>query len=356
MTYPELSPSPLETDVAVIGAGPVGLFAVFELGLLGLSSHVIDALPRVGGQPVELYADKPIYDIPGTQVCTGQELADGLTRQIAPFKPSLHLSHRVDALERQQDGRFLLTTRQGLRLQAKAVFIAAGVGAFEPKRLKIEGIDALENQHLFYALPGGESPAHWAGRHLVIIGSEDSALEHAIHLATRSSPRPASVTLMHRRDGFQAEPATVERFRALCAEGRLAFVIGQTQGFDAPGGQLTALHVLGPDGNTRPLPADALLVLQGFSPKLGPIAEWHLAMERKQIVVDTEKFQTSEPGIFAMGDVNTYPGKRKLILSGFHEATLAAFAVAEQLGNTPIPLQYTTSSTLLHKRLGIITP
>lgn len=353
MTYPEPALSPTETDVAVIGAGPVGLFAVFELGLLGLSAHVLDALPRIGGQPVELYADKPIYDIPGIEVCTGQELADRLARQIAPFDPPLHLGHRVDALERQEDGRFLLTTRQGLHLWAKAVFIAAGVGAFEPKRLKIEGIDTLENRHLFYATPGAEQMAKMAGQHLVIIGGEDQALEHAISIATGTGPKPADVTLLHRRDGFQAEPATVERFRALCAEGLLKFAIGQAQGFDAPAGRLKALHILGSDGNVSPLPADALLVLQGFSPKLGPIADWHLAMERKQLVVDTEKFQTSEPGIFAMGDVNTYPGKRKLILSGFHEATLAAFATAEQLAGAPMPLQYTTSSTLLHKRLGL---
>ncbi|WP_423455211.1 NAD(P)/FAD-dependent oxidoreductase [Ottowia sp. VDI28] len=344
---------PLETDVAIIGAGPVGLFAVFELGLLGLSAQVIDALPRIGGQPVELYADKPIYDIPGVQVCTGQELADRLAQQITPFHAPLHLGHRVDALVRQEDGRFLLTTRQGMRLLAKAVFIAAGVGAFEPKRLKIEGLDALENHHLFYAAPSMEQMAKWVGQHLVIIGGEDLALEQAIRIATASSPKPSSVTLLHRRDGFQAEPATVERFRALCAEGRLKFAIGQAQGFDAPASRLTALHVLGSDGQVGPLPADALLVLQGFSPKLGPIADWHLAMERKQLVVDTEKFQTSEPGVFAMGDVNTYPGKRKLILSGFHEATLAAFAIAEQLAGTPVPLQYTTSSTLLHKRLGL---
>lgn len=341
---------PLETDVVVIGAGPVGLFAVFELGLLGLSAHVVDALPRVGGQPVELYADKPIYDIPGTLVCSGQELVDGLMRQISPFKAPIHLSQRVDTLDRQPDGRFKLTTHKGLHLQAKAVFIAAGVGAFEPKRLKLDGLSMLEGRHLFYSAPDTEL---LADQRLLIIGSDDSALEHAINLATSSGPRPSSVTLMHRRDGFQAAPETVERFRALCADGKLNFVIGQAQGFDAPDGRLTSLHILDSEGHTRALEADALLVLQGFSPKLGPVADWHLALERKQLVVDTEKFQTSEAGIFAIGDINTYPGKRKLILSGFHEATLAAFATAEQLTGAPVPLQYTTSSTLLHKRLGI---
>ncbi len=340
----------LETDVAVVGAGPVGLFAVFELGLLGLSAHVVDALPRVGGQPVELYADKPIYDIPGVQVFSGQELADALMRQIAPFHPQLHLGQRVDGLERQPDGRFLLTTHKGIRLLAKAVFIAGGAGAFEPRRLKIEGLNALEDKHLFHSAP---PPQALAGQRVVIVGGEDAALEEAIELATRAEARAAGVTLLYRRDGFQAEPATVERFRALCADGSLDFVVGQVQAFDAPDGRLTMLHVLGTDGQSRPLPADMLLVLQGFSPRMGPIVNWHLDMERKQLVVDTEKFQTSESGIFAVGDINTYPGKRKLILCGFHEATLAAFAVAEQLTGAPIPLQYTTSSTLLHKRLGL---
>lgn len=348
---PEHKASPIETDVAIIGAGPVGLFAVFELGLLELSTHVVDALPRAGGQPVELYADKPIYDIPGTPVCTGQQLTDGLLQQIAPFKAPLHLGHRVDTLQRQADGRFLLTTHKELRLLAKAVFIAAGVGAFEPRRLKLEGLDALEDHHVFHHYPGSDA---LAGERVVIVGNEDSALERAIELATMPEPRPSSVTLMHRRDSLQAAPATVERFRTLCAEGKINFVIGQAQAFDAPEGRLTTLHILGPDGSTSPLAAEKLLVMQGFSPKLGPIASWQLAMERKQLVVDTEKFQTSEPGIFAVGDVNTYPGKKKLLLSGFHEATLAAYAAQTLIApEREIPLQYTTSSSRVHRLLGV---
>ncbi|MBH1965022.1 MAG: NAD(P)/FAD-dependent oxidoreductase [Comamonadaceae bacterium] len=352
MNTAEETSSPIETDVAIIGAGPTGLFSAFELGLLELSFHIIDALPRVGGQPVELYAQKPIYDIPGTSVCSGQELADGLMKQLAPFKPPLHLGHRVDGLERQPDGRFLLSTHRGLRLLSKAVFIAAGVGAFEPKRLKLDGLNELENQHLFYRPP---EPEFLTDQRVVIVGGEDLALEQAIDLATRQDTRPARVSLLYRRDGFQAEPATVERFRSLCAEGKIDFVIGQAQGFDAAEGQLTALHILDVEGNPQNLRADKLLVLQGFTPKLGPIADWHLTMERKQIVVDTQKFQTNEPGVFALGDVNTYPGKRKLILSGFHEGTLAAFAVAEQLSGAPVHLQYTTSSTQLHRLLGLST-
>lgn len=348
---PEHDALPIETDVAIIGAGPVGLFAAFELGLLELSTQLIDALPRVGGQPAELYADKPIYDIPGTPVCTGQQLTDGLLQQIAPFKAPLHLGHRVDSLLRQHDGRLLLTTHKGLRLLAKAVFVAAGVGAFEPRRLKLEGLDSLEDCHVFHHRPANEALTH---QRVVILGSEDSALERAIELATMPQPRPRSVALLHRRDRLQAAPATTERFHALCAEGKIDFVVGQIQAFDAPDGQLTALHILGQDGQTQPLAADKLLVMQGFSPRLGPIASWELAMEHKQLVVDTEKFQTSEPGIFAVGDINTYPGKKKLLLSGFHEATLAAYAAQALISpEREIPLQYTTSSSRIHRLLGV---
>ena len=340
----------IETDVAIIGAGPVGLFAVFELGLLEVSAHVIDALPQVGGQPGELYPDKPIYDIPGIPVCSGQELIDGLLQQIAPFKPRVHLGHQVNALQKQADGRFLLETDRGLALRAKVVFIAAGVGAFVPKRLTVEGIGAFEGRQLFYHVRDAES---LASQRLVIVGGGDSALDWAVDLATRADRAPASVTLLHRRDAFQAAPATVARLRTLCDEGRLRFVVGQVDGVEQQAGRMTAIHVMGPDGETTPLPLDALLVFHGLSPKLGAIADWHLALERKQVVVDTEKFQTSEPGIFAVGDINTYPGKRKLILCGFHEATLAAYAAQRIVApDREIPFQYTTSSTRLRGLLG----
>lgn len=342
----------LETDVAVIGAGPVGLFAVFELGLLECSAHLIDALPRVGGQPVELYGDKPLYDIPGIPMCTGQQLVDGLLRQIEPFNTPMHLGQRVDTLQRQPDGRWLVGTQHGLRLLAKAVFIAAGLGAFEPRRLKLDGLDALEGRDLFYTLPDA---ARLSGQQVVVVGGEDAALQTAIDLATRAHARPARIALLHRRDAFQAAPATVDRLQALRAAGALRFVVGQVQGFDRDaGGRLNALQVMGPDGATAPLAADALLVCQGFSPRLGPIVDWQLAMERKQLVVDTEKFQTSEPGIFAIGDINTYPGKKKLILSGFHEATLAAYAAQTLIApDSDLPFQYTTSSTRVHRLLGV---
>ena len=342
---------PIDTDALIIGAGPVGLFAVFELGLLEISAHVIDALPQPGGQPGELYPDKPIYDIPGIPVCSGQELVDGLMKQAAPFQPQFHLGHQVSTLQKQPDGRFLVETHKGLRLLARAVFIAAGVGAFVPKRLAIDGLDAFEDRQLFHSVADA---AAFRGQHLVIVGGGDSALDWAIHFATEPAHLAASVTLLHRRDGFQAAPATVARMRALCAEQRMQFVVGQVTDFDADDGRLTAVKVTGPDGVTRSLALDALLVFHGMSPKLGPIADWQLAIERKQLVVNTETYGTSEPGIFAVGDINTYPGKKKLILCGFHEATLAAYgALPFVFPGKDVFFQYTTTSTKLHKVLGV---
>ena len=342
---------PVEADAVIIGAGPVGLFQVFELGLLEIRAHVIDALPQVGGQPSELYPGKPIYDIPAIPVCSGQELVDALMQQIAPFEPTFHLNHEVSRFERQADGRFLLETAQGLRLLAKTVFIAAGMGAFQPRRLSVPGIEAFEDTQLLYRVA---RPADFAGQRVVIAGGGDSALDWAIHFATEREHAPESVVLLHRRDGFQAAPATVARMRALCAEQRMQLVVGQVTDFDADNGRMTAVKVTGPDGVTRNLALDALLVFHGMSPKLGPIADWQLAIERKQLVVNTETYGTSEPGIFAVGDINTYPGKKKLILCGFHEATLAAYgALPFVFPGKDVFFQYTTTSTKLHKVLGV---
>ncbi|MFD1710830.1 NAD(P)/FAD-dependent oxidoreductase [Ottowia sp. GY511] len=342
----------IETDAAIIGAGPVGLFQVFELGLLEIRAHVIDALPQIGGQPSELYPDKPIYDIPAIPVCSGQELTDALHKQIAPFAPTFHLGHEVSTLQKQADGRFLLESAQGLRLLAKAVFIAAGVGAFQPRRLTVPGIEAFENRQLFYRV---QRPADFAGKHVVIAGGGNSALDWAIRFATQEADhRPASVLLLHRRDGFQATPASVAQMRALCEAQQMQFMVGQVVGFDASGDRLAAIEVMGPDGVTRRVPLDALLAFLGMSPKLGPIADWSLDIERKQLVVNTETYGTNEPGIFAVGDINTYPGKKKLILCGFHEATLAAYgALPFVFPGKEVPFQYTTTSTKLHKALGV---
>jgi thioredoxin reductase (NADPH) len=337
----------IETDALVIGAGPVGLFQVFELGLMGIRTHVIDSLPVAGGQCIELYADKPIYDIPATPVCTGRELVAKLLKQIEPFAPVFHLGQQVDRLERQADGRFRIEGSSGTQWLAKTAFVAGGVGSFQPRRLKIDGLAAFEGTQLRHGAPDDLQTLQ--GQRVVVIGDDDVALDCAIALAPL-----ARVTLMHRRDEFKAAPETVARLRRMRSDGQLQFVAAQPGGIDHADGRLTALHVIAADGTTLALPLDTLLVLTGLSPKLGPIADWGLALARKQLVVDTARFQTSEPGIFAVGDVNTYPGKKKLILCGFHEATLAAFgAAAIVFPDTPIHLEYTTTSPRLHKALGV---
>jgi thioredoxin reductase (NADPH) len=344
---------PIETDALIVGAGPVGLFQAFELGLLGIQAHIVDALPYAGGQCIELYADKPIYDIPGTVATIGRQLVASLLEQLKPFNPTFHLNQQVNQLARQADGRFLVgtSTHSSAIHQSfltKTIFIAAGVGAFQPKKLTVSGLDAFAGTQLFYHL---DAKADFAGNQIIIVGSEDAAVDTAIELASDTSKR---ITLLHRRDVFKAEPDKLETMRQLIAAGKLQLRIGQIAGFDEQNYRLTALQVTDVDGKTAPLQVDVLLVLQGLSPKLGPVADWGLALERKQLAVDTEKFQTSEAGIFAVGDINTYPGKKKLILCGFHEAALASFAAAALVfPDTPIHLQYTTTSTLLHQRLGV---
>lgn len=342
--------SPIDTEALVIGAGPVGLFQVFQLGLQGIHCHVIDALPHVGGQCAELYAGKPIYDIPGIPFCTGSELVERLQQQIAPFKPTLHLGQQVSHIERRADQRLQITTDTGQTFVAASVFIAAGVGAFVPRRMVLDGLESFDGTQVFAEHP---APERWAGRHLVVAGDGDAALQTCL-AAMAGSQAAASVTLLHRRDQFSATPELVAQMRQACAEGRMRFVAGQPTGLCSEHGRLQALELLNPQGDTEWLNLDVLQTCLGLSPKLGPVAQWGLAMERKQLVVNTENFATSEPGIFAVGDINTYPGKKKLILCGFHEATLAAFGAVALLRPTEKTLlQYTTTSTLLHQRLGI---
>ncbi len=349
-----LHDGPLETDAVIIGAGPVGLFQVFELGLLEIKAHVIDSLPYPGGQPVELYPDKPIYDIPAIPVCTGRELTDALLKQIEPFGATFHLGQTVQKLQKQDDGRFFIETSRGTTFLTRTVFIAAGVGAFEPRTLKVDGLEQFHGTQLFYRV---RNPADFAGKNLVIVGGGDSALDWTLNFATDGPHKAESVILIHRRDGFQAAPANVARMKALCDAYEMQFIVGQVTGYEEKDGRLTGAKVTGSDGVTRVVPLDVLLVFFGLSPKLGPIAEWGLDIERKQLMVDTEKFSTSVPGIFAVGDINTYPGKKKLILSGFHECALAAFGAAPFIfPEKKIHLQYTTTSPKLHKVLGVDTP
>ena len=342
--------TPIETDAVIVGAGPVGLFQVFELGLLEIKAHVIDSLVAVGGQCVELYPDKPIYDIPAVPVCTGQELTDNLLKQIEPFEPSFHLGQEVTEVQKRDDGRFDLQTSTGTQFITKTIFIAAGVGSFQPRTIKVDGIEVFEGSQLFYRV---KDPARFAGRNIVICGGGDSALDWALNLQGKAE----SVILLHRRDDFRAAPASVAKMKELCEAYEMQLVIGQVSGFETKDDKLSEIKVTGADGVTRRMPLDDLLVFFGLSPKLGPIAEWGLAIERKQLSVDTEKFETNIPGIFAVGDINTYPGKKKLILSGFHEAALAAFGAAPYIfPEKKIHMQYTTTSPKLHKILGVDSP
>jgi thioredoxin reductase (NADPH) len=349
------APAVIETDVLVIGAGPVGLWQVFQLGLQGIATQVVDALPEPGGQCAELYPAKPIYDIPGVPVCSGQELVAQLLQQVRPFRPTWHLGQTVDTLVARADGRFDLRTSAGQVFIARAVFIAGGVGAFQPRQLQAPGADRLAATDLLYRLP---PPATLAGRQVLVIGGEDGAVQAAVALADApAAERPAAITLLHRRATLTAEPAALARLQAHQDAGRVRFIAGQVVGIDMQPdqpGRLAGVQLVDSEGQSQALPADALLVQLGISPKLGAIADWGLALERRQLQVDPARFETSLPGVYAVGDVVSYPGKKKLILCGFHEATLATFAALARLRpEAPTLLQYTTTSTLLQQRLGV---
>ncbi len=360
-----MSDPAFDTDAVIIGAGPAGLFQVFQLGLHDISCHIIDALPHPGGQCAELYPDKPIYDIPGVPMCTGAQLVEQLLTQIRPFNAAFHLGHEVDHIAPLPQGGFGVHTAQGLQLRCKVIIVAAGVGAFVPRKLKVDGIERFEGSQLRYHAPPPDSPAEQqlAGQHLVILGSEDAALRAALRWSAPSlTTPPASVTLVHRRNAFQAETALIEATRERIASGALRFVAGQPTGFETAAvsdalltnAPLSALRITTPDANTQALRCDTIFALLGLSPKLGTLANWGVALERKQVLVDAATFESHTPGIFAVGDINTYPGKRKLLLCSFHEATLAAFAAAAIVHpDRRVQLQYTTTSTQLHQRLGI---
>jgi len=337
----------IETDVVIVGAGPVGLFAVFELGLLDLKCHLIDILDKPGGQCAELYPEKPIYDIPGWPVISGQELVDRLMEQIAPFSPELHLNEMVVGLERQDDGRFLLKTDDGKSFLAPVVAIAAGGGSFQPKRPPIKGIEAFEGSSVFYSVRRMED---FRNHKLLIVGGGDSALDWTLNL----QPLAESLTLVHRRPEFRAAPDSVNKMRSLVDAGGMTFAMGQVSELKGENGVLEGAVIKGPDGEVE-VECDRLLPFFGLTMKLGPVADWGLNLNENLIPTDTEKFETSEPGIFAIGDINTYPGKLKLILSGFHEAALMSQAAKRIISpDERIVFQYTTSSSKLQKKLGVI--
>ncbi len=335
------------TDVVIVGAGPAGLFQVFELGLLGLRAEVVDSLPQIGGQCIELYPDKPIYDIPAIPVCTARELIERLAEQIRPFNAGMHLGQEVTQVKPRADRRFDVVTSRGTRFDAGAVIIAGGVGSFQPRRLGLEGADRHEGVAVHYRV---KDAAQLADKDLVILGGGDSALDWTLELVERAR----SIVLIHRRSEFRAAPASVGRMHALRDEGRLDLIEGQVQALVEQDGALRGVRVLARDGVTRTVSLDQLLVFWGLHPKLGPISDWGLALHRRTLTVDAAGFQTSVPGIFAVGDINDYPGKKKLILSAFHEAALAAFAVRTHLNpGEKVHLQYTTTSPLLQRRLGV---
>lgn len=338
----------IRTEVVVIGAGPCGLFQVFELGLLGMSAHIIDSLRAAGGQCTELYPDKPIYDIPALPICGAQELVDRLLQQIKPFNTRFHLGEEVLELVKRDDGRFHLRTSAGSVFDAGAIVIAAGVGSFQPRRLGVPGAEAFEGGAIQYRV---KNAATYRGKSLVIFGGGDSALDWTLEFAASAH----SLTLVHRRAEFRAAPASVARMRELVACGKIRFIEGLADSLIAEGATLRGVRVTDSAGVVHALQAEHLLAFFGLHPKLGPIAEWGIQLAKKALPVDTEKFQTSVTGIFAIGDINTYPGKKKLILSGFHEAALAAFAIQAHLYPQKKQfLQYTTTSPVMQKRLGVI--
>ena len=337
----------IHTDVVIVGAGPCGLFQVFELGLLGIKAHLVDAMQAPGGQCAELYPDKPIYDIPAIPVCDAQELVARLLEQIDPFQPVFHLDAQVTEVKPLDGGRFHLATSAGETFDAGAVVIAGGVGSFQPMPLRIDGIDEFIDRQVFYRV---RDPAAHQGKDLLVLGGGDSAFDWTVELAASAK----SLTLVHRSEKFRAAPATVARMRELETQGRVRFMVGNCVAFDAGDGALRSVQIRHTDRSVSELAIDHTLVFFGLSPKLGPIADWGLTLNKSQIATDTERFETNIPGIYAIGDIATYPGKKKLILSGFHEAALAAFAIKARLNpDEKVHLQYTTTSPIMHKRLGV---
>jgi thioredoxin reductase (NADPH) len=340
----------IQTECVIVGAGPVGLFAVFELGLLGMKCEIVDSLAHPGGQCTELYPDKPIYDIPALPVCGAKELVDRLLEQIKPFHAGFHLGQEVSTVARQDSGRFDVETAAGTRFDAGSVIIAGGLGSFQPRRLLVPDAERFEGTQLLYRVRRAED---FHGKDVLIAGGGDSALDWALEFCGKSR----SVTLVHRRAEFRAQPASVARMQALAADDRLGLHEGTIQSLASKDGRLSGATVLRTDKSTVDIDCELVLACFGLHPKLGPIASWGLALEKKALRVDTEKFQTSEPGIFAIGDINTYPGKKKLILSGFHEAALAAFGVQHHVYPAKRQfLQYTTTSPVMRERLGVAPP
>lgn len=337
----------IKTDVLIIGAGPCGLFAVFELGLLDMKVHLVDILDKIGGQCAELYPEKPIYDIPGIPMVTGQGLTDQLLEQIKPFNPTFHLNEMVESIEKIGDPLFRVKTDGGKEFEAKVVVISAGGGSFQPKRPPVPGIEAYEGTSVHYAVRKMEQ---FRDKSILIVGGGDSALDWTLNL----HPLAKRITLLHRRDDFRAAPHSVEQMRALVADGKMDLRIGQVTGLEGAAGQLTGATLKGNDNAISTIACDTMLPFFGLTMKLGPVANWGVELENNLVPVDTAAFETNVSGIFAIGDINTYPGKLKLILSGFHEGALMAQKAHRYVyPDKRLVFQYTTSSSSLQKKLGV---
>ncbi len=331
----------LKTDTIIIGAGPVGLFAVFQLGLLDVKAHLIDILDKPGGQCTELYPEKPIYDIPALPVVSGQELTNNLMEQIKPFNPTFSLGQMAEKIEKTEDG-WRVITNLGTIIEGKIICIAAGGGSFVPKKPPIKNIKEFEEKSLFYAVRDREV---FKDKNLIIAGGGDSALDWTLNLL----PYVKSLNLVHRRDNFRATPNNVEKMRKAVAEGKMKLTIGNIKGLNGENGQLKSITV-----GEKNVPCDTMLALYGLTMKLGPVATFDIQMKNGLIPVNTENFETNIEGIFAIGDINYYPGKLKLILSGFHEGALMAQKAFRYVHpDKKYLFQYTTSSTNLQKKLGV---
>jgi len=345
----EIMPDPIKTDVVIIGTGPIGLFSVFELGLQGISCHIIDALPEPGGQCIELYPDKPIYDIPAIKSCTGEELIERLIDQISPFNPVFHMDQSVDSVEKRGEFDFVVKTSADQTFECRAVIVAAGAGSFTPVRIRLPEIDQYEGDQLLYRV---RDPKQFAGKDVVILGGGDSALDWALSLVDIAN----SLIVVNRTERFRAVEATVDKVRALADEGKLELLLGTAQSFEDDNGRLKSLtfEMRDEEKTKRTIELDSLLVFFGLSPKLGPVENWGIELEKKAVTINIETFETSIPGIYAIGDINTYTGKKKLILSGFHEAAMAAYAIKQAFEpDKKLNVSYTTTNPTMQGRLGV---
>jgi thioredoxin reductase (NADPH) len=336
----------VKTDAVIIGAGPVGLFSVFELGILGLNAHIIDNLDKIGGQCIELYPDKPIYDIPGVPDCTGEDLIKNLLQQIKPFKPEFHLNQRVNELKKNNELWNVITSDNKI-FETPNIIIAGGVGSFEPRKVDIKNVEKFEGKSFYYSV---KDKSKFKDQIVAVFGGGDSALDWTLELSNIAK----KVYLIHRRDNFKGAPHTLNKIKGIAKSGKIEIkTFYQLKGINGDK-NLENIEIQKNNEAIETLKIDSVIAFFGLKMELGPIANWGLNLEEKSILVNTKNFQTNEKGIFAIGDICTYPGKLKLILSGFHEGALAArecFVRARP--NENLVFQYTTSSTQIHKRLGI---